>query len=108
MPLYMVQWSYTPEATAAMAKNPQDRSVSSRQLIEKMGGKLIGYYFSLGDYDGVAVVEMPDGVTTLAAAMAVTAPGHIKAIKTTPLFTMDETMEAMKKAGTLAFAGPEG
>ena len=37
MALYMVQFAYTPEALATMAKNPQDRSRPSRELIEKSG-----------------------------------------------------------------------
>ena len=108
MPLYMTQWSYTAEATAAMAKNPQDRSVNTQQLIEKLGGTQIGCYFCFGDYDGLAICEMPDGVTMLAGAMAASAPGHLNVIRTTRLFTMDEAVEAMKRAGTLAYAGPGG
>ena len=38
MALYMAQFAYTAEALAAMAKNPQDRSIPSRELIEKSGG----------------------------------------------------------------------
>jgi len=106
MALYMAQFAYTAEALATMAKNPQDRSVPSRELIEKSGGRLIGFYFCFGEYDGVAIYEAPDDTTASAIAMAAASPGHLKASHTTKLFTVEETMEAMRKAGSLTFQGP--
>jgi len=106
MALYMAQFAYTAEALATMAKNPQDRSVPSRELIEKSGGRLIGFYFCFGEYDGVALFEAPDDMTATAVALVAVSPGHLKAYKTTKLFTVEETMEAMRKAGSLTFQGP--
>jgi uncharacterized protein with GYD domain len=106
MALYMVQFAYTAEASATMAKNPQDRSVPSRELIEKMGGRMIGFYFCLGEYDGVAIYEAPDDIAATAISMAAVSPGHLKASHTTKLFTVEETIEAMRKASSVTFQGP--
>ena len=106
MALYMVQFAYTAESLATMAKNPQDRSVPSRELIEKMGGRMIGFYFCFGEYDGVAIYEAPDDIAATAIALAAVSPGHLKASHTTKLFTVEETMEAMRKAGSVTFQGP--
>ncbi len=106
MALYMVQGAYTAEALATMAKNPQDRSVPVRELVQKLGGRMIGFYFCFGEYDVVALVELPDDSAATALALAAVSPGHLKAYKTTKLFTVEETMEAMRKAGSLAFQGP--
>ena len=106
MPLYMTQFTYTAEAWAAMTKNPQDRSVLIREATQKLGGRFVGLYYCFGEYDGVVLGEAPDDTTAMAAAIATVAPGHLKAIKTTKLFTVEETMEAMRKAGSLTFAGP--
>jgi uncharacterized protein with GYD domain len=106
MALYLVQGAYTAEALAAMAKNPQDRSLPVRELLQKLGGQLVGFYFCFGEYDVVALFEAPDDSTATALALAVTSPGHLKAYKTTKLFTVEETMEAMRKAGSLTFRGP--
>jgi len=108
MALYMTQFSYTAEAVAAMTKNPQDRSVILQQLIEKLGGRLIGCYYCFGEYDGVAIADIPDQTTELAVILAAMSAGHLTATKTTPLFTMEEAVEAMKKAGVQIYAGPEG
>jgi uncharacterized protein with GYD domain len=106
MPLYMIQATYTAEAIAAMAKQPQDRSVPVRELIEKLGGRLLGFYFCYGEYDVVTIAELPDDTAATAVALAAMSPGHLKAYKTTKLFTVQETMEAMRKAGSLTFQPP--
>ena len=106
MAFYMIQGAYTTEAIATMAKNPQDRSVPVRELVQKIGGRLISFYFCFGEYDVVVLVELPDDSAATAVAMVALSPGHLKAYKTTKLFTVEETMEAMRKAGSLAFQGP--
>jgi uncharacterized protein with GYD domain len=102
----MVQFAYTAETWATMAKNPQDRSGLVRELAQKLGGRLVGFYYCFGKYDGVGLFDLPDDTAAIATSLAAVAPGHIKAIKTTKLFTVEETMEAMNKAGGLAFQGP--
>jgi uncharacterized protein with GYD domain len=108
MAFYMIQGAYTAEALATMAKNPQDRSVPVRELVQKLGGRMISLYFCFGEYDVVVLVELPDDTAATAVALAAVSPGHLKAYKTTKLFTVEETMEAMRKAGSLAFPGPSG
>jgi uncharacterized protein with GYD domain len=83
MALYLLQGSYSAEALATMAKNPQDRSVPVRELLQKLGGQLIGFYFCHGEYDVVTLAELPDDSAATAVALAVAGPGHLKAYKTT-------------------------
>jgi uncharacterized protein with GYD domain len=106
MPLYMIQATYTAEAIATMTKNPQDRSIPVRELIQKFDGRLIGFYFCYGEYDVVTLSELPDDSAATAVALAAQSPGHLKAFKTTKLFTVEETMEAMRKAGSTTFQAP--
>jgi len=106
MAVYMVQGTYTAEAWATMTKHPQDRSKPFGELAQKLGGRMISVYCCFGEYDVVALFEALDDNAALATAMAAITPGHLKAIKTTRLFTVEETMEAMRKAGSLTFQGP--
>jgi uncharacterized protein with GYD domain len=108
MAVYMTQFAYTPEAWAALAKNPTDRSAVIKALIEKMGGRMLSFYYAFGEYDGVLISEAPDEATIMAVLIAAVSPGHIKATKTTPLITVEQSMEAMRKAGTLTYAAPKG
>jgi hypothetical protein len=52
--------------------------------------------------------EGGDAHTELALILAAIAPGHLKATKTTALLTMEEAVEAMKKACALTYVGPKG
>ncbi len=106
MALYMIQATYTAEAWAALAKNPQDRRIPMREVEQKLGGRLIDVYYCFGEYDVVVLIELPDDNAALATAIAGVIPGHLKAGKMTKLFTVEETMEAMRKAGSIAFQGP--
>lgn len=106
MPLYMTQFAYTSEAWAALVKNPQNREEVLRALIEKLGGRMLSFYYSFGEYDGVAVSEMPDETSITAVVLAAISPGHVKAIKTTVLLTTQQTMEAMRKAGAQSYKAP--
>ena len=98
MALYMLQVAYTPEAWAAMVKKPQDRIEAVTPAVRKLGGRVIDGYFAFGEYDVVAIVNMPDNVTAAAFSISVAAGGAVKSIKTTPLMTRAEAVRAMRTA----------
>ena len=106
MPRYMIQFAYTANAWAALAKNPVDRRPGVRRVLEKVGGKLIDLYYNFGEYDGVVLIEAPDDTAANGAVLAFTAPGHLKATRTTRLFTVEEAMEAMRTAGAIPYEAP--
>jgi uncharacterized protein with GYD domain len=98
MPLFLTQVAYTQEAWQALIHNPQNRIDAIRPAIEKLGGKVISGYFAFGDYDIVAMLELPDNVAAAAIAIAFAAGGACKSVKTTPLLTTAEGIDALKKA----------
>jgi uncharacterized protein with GYD domain len=106
MPLYMTQFAYTSESWAALVDNPEDRSAPVREVVEAMGGRLIGWYLSFGEYDGLLIYEAPDEASAGAAILAAARHGHLRATKTTPLFSAEEGMEIMRRAGGAAFRPP--
>jgi uncharacterized protein with GYD domain len=106
MPLYMVQASYMPQALASMTKNPEDRAQAIRPLVEGAGGQLRDVFFCQGDYDIVVLFEVPDAEAANAVALAAGGAGHLKAYKTTPLFTSAEIMGAMRRAANLTIRPP--
>ncbi|HXX45118.1 MAG TPA: GYD domain-containing protein [Candidatus Acidoferrales bacterium] len=97
MPHFLLQAAYTPEAVQALLRNPQDRTAALRAPIEKLGGKIHNIFLSFGDYDAVAILEMPDNVAAAAIALAISSGGACKTVKTTPLLTGTEAIEAAKK-----------
>src|SRR5579875_1733010 len=104
MALYMVQMTYTPETWAKMIKNPQDRAIPSRDLVQRLGGKLLGLYYSLGEYDGMVLFEVPDDISASAVSLAVKARWIIKGNEITRLFTIDEAMHGMSNAESSPFS----
>jgi uncharacterized protein with GYD domain len=107
MPLYMTQFSYTPKAWEAFVKNPEDRSVVFREMVEKLGGQLLAFYYCFGEYDGVVIFEAPDEASATATIITAITPGHLKTTETTVLVTVEDTVEAMRKADPKRYRGPE-
>jgi uncharacterized protein with GYD domain len=106
MPLYMTQFAYTPEAWGALVRQPEDRSKALARAAEQLGNRLVSFYYSFGEYDGVAIIEAPDDVSAAAGILAVVGPGHVKSLKTVTLLTAEQAMEAMRKAGSISYRAP--
>jgi len=77
-------------------------------VIECLGGHLESAYLAFGDYDVVVIAEMPDNSSAAALFLAASAGGALKAVMTTPLLTIEEGLEAMKKAAGAGYRPPQG
>jgi len=108
MPHYLLQASYNPEAWAALAKEPEDRTEAIKPLVERLGGKVLSGYLSFGDYDIIAIVEMPTSEAAAAYAMVSSGGGAVRVHKTTLLLTPEEAKQAMKLAGEAEYPAPAG
>ena len=106
MPPYMSQFAYTSEAWAALVQIPEDRGEAIRGLAEAMGGRLVSFYNSFGEYDGLIIFEAPDEGTAAATLMAAITPGHWKSLKTTQLLSAEEGVEAMRRVGEAIYRRP--
>ena len=54
------------------------------------------------------IMELPDNISAAAFAMAAMAGGSVRAVKTTPLLTVDEGIQAMHTASELGYRPPAG
>jgi len=106
MPLYLTKFSYTPETWARMIKNPEDRRNAARSYIESVGGQLHGFWYGFGTHDGYNLWEAPDNVSMASVALAIGAGGALSTIETTVLLTVDETLDALRKAQKLSYRAP--
>ncbi len=103
MPHYLLQVAYNEEAWQALIKNPADRIEAVRPAVENLGGKLREGWFAFGDYDIVCIAEMPDNISAAAIAIAFAGGGACKSVKTTPLMSTAEAVEALKKASRAGY-----
>src|SRR3989338_1449629 len=106
MAMYLTRFSYTPETWAGMMQNPEDRREAARKYIESVGGKLHGFWYAFGEYDGYNIWEAPDNVSMTAVALAISGGGALSKFETTPLLTIEETMEALGRAQKVTYQRP--
>ncbi|MBE9045309.1 GYD domain-containing protein [Pleurocapsales cyanobacterium LEGE 10410] len=101
MAYYLIQGSYTPEAWADMVKNPQNRLEINRAIAENLGVTIVDGWLAFGEYDFVLIIQAADRISEAAFSLIGWAGGALKSIKTTPLMTWREGIEAMKKASAV-------
>ena len=106
MPVYLTRFSYTPETRARMIENPEDRRAAAQAYIESVGGTLHGFWYAVGEHDAINLWEAPDNVSMAAVALAITGGGALSSLETTVLLTVDETLEALRKAQQVSYYGP--
>jgi uncharacterized protein with GYD domain len=106
MPVYLGRFSYTADAMKALMAQPQDRSAAAGEVAESLGGKLLGFWYAFGEFDGVFLLEAPDNASAAALAMAVGGGGGLSDVETTVLLDMDEAQEAMRKAAAATYRPP--
>ena len=106
MPLYLTRFSYTPETWARLIGNPEDRRKAAQAYIESVGGSLHGFWYSFGEHDAYTLWEAPDNASMAAVALAITAGGALSSLETTVLLTVDETMDALRKAQQVGYRAP--
>jgi uncharacterized protein with GYD domain len=106
MPMYLSKFSYTPETWARMIRSPEDRRQAAQAYIESVGGTLHGFWYAFGEHDGYNLWEAPDNVSMAAAALAISGGGALSSFSTTVLLTVEETVEALRKADSVSYRPP--
>src|SRR5688500_17800428 len=106
MGLYLTRFSYTPETWARLMQNPEDRSKAARKYIESVGGKLHGFWYAFGTYDGYNIWEAPDNVSMAAVAIAISGGSALSKFETIPLLTVEETLDALRRAQKVGYRAP--
>jgi uncharacterized protein with GYD domain len=106
MPLYLTKFSYTPETWARLIDNPEDRRQAAQEYIESVGGKLQGFWYAFGDHDGYTLWEAPDNVAMAAVSLAISGGGALSSYETTVLLTVEETLDALRKAQGVRYRAP--
>ena len=98
MPKYLIQATYTAEGLRGVMKDTASgRKATVTRMVEAAGGKVEGFYFSLGDYDAVLIVDAPDNITGTALSLAACASGLVRT-NTTSLLTAEEMDQAIAKS----------
>jgi uncharacterized protein with GYD domain len=102
MPLYITQGRYTREAIKGMIVKPEDRFESLSRHVNRVGGKLLHYYLTFGEYDFLTVIEAPGETQMAAVLLAAAGSGGITGLKTTVAMTSIEAKGAFAAASDLS------
>jgi len=104
--MYLTRFSYTPETWARLAQHPEDRRDAARAYIAAVGGSLQGFWYAFGEYDAYCLWEAPDNVSMAAVAIAIGGGGALSKIETTALLTVEETLAALGRVGSIGYRRP--
>ena len=106
MSLYLSKFSYTAETWARLIGHPEDRRQAAASYIESVGGKLHGFWYAFGTHDGYTLWEAPDNVSMAAVALSLSGGGAISSLETTVLLTVEETIDALRRAEQVRYRAP--
>jgi len=77
-------------------KDAPQRIEEGIKAAEAVGGKALGFYTVMGEYDYVAVGEFPNDEVAVTLALALGAQGNLRT-KTLKAFTKEEFAKIVKK-----------
>ena len=77
MPTYISLLRYTQQGIATIKQSPT-RLEAAKEAYLRAGGELKGFYLTMGQYDAVAIVELPDDRAGAKLALALGAQGNVR------------------------------
>ena len=77
MPTFLVLWNWTEQGIRNFKDSPK-RVEAFKQLVEKNGGKVVQFLYTMGKYDGAAFLETPNDEAFLKIALGVGSLGNIR------------------------------
>ena len=95
MPLYVTLYKLTDQGIKNIKDSPKRLEAASKSL-EAVGGKLLGAYYTLGEYDLVVISEFPSEEVGVAQALAIGSLGNVRS-STMRAFTPAQFSEILKK-----------
>ena len=95
MPKFLMHAYYTSEGLKGLKRDrASGRKATVSNAIEAFGGELEAMYYSFGDDDVIAIVDLPDNASASALTIAISSTGLVKS-KTIPLLMVEEMDDAL-------------
>ena len=102
---YMIQIKYNAKSVKGLVASPQDRKPQAEEIMDKLGGRLLDFYFTFGEWDAVIIVELESDVHAMGVALADVA-GDVGGTQVTVLYDMGEAVQAMEIARSIDYKAP--
>ncbi len=95
MSVYITLFKWTDQGIKTI-KDTAARFEGSKKLTESVGGKILGLYVTMGDYDVVTVAEFPNDEVATAVNLSIALKGNVTTT-TMRAFTESEFAQIVKK-----------
>jgi uncharacterized protein with GYD domain len=95
MPTYITLYKFTDQGIKGIKEIPQ-RIEDAIKNYEAMGGKVVGVYAVMGEYDFVAIGEVPSDEIAMTFALALGSRGDVRTT-TLKAFTKEQFAAMVKK-----------
>jgi uncharacterized protein with GYD domain len=99
---FITQARFTKDGLNGMIAAPEDRAEIVGRLIAQVGGKLIAYYLTSGEYDILLIFEAPSYEETVPALIVAAAESGVAGLTTVTALTSSEMKSAFVKARSIA------
>ena len=103
---YLLLFSLTGETIKRFVESPSDRAAVVRELAESVGGSLESYYWMFGQYDGAAILSLPDSHTAAAVNLAVISSGAFRGFETHELIEASDLTAIAERARGITYQPP--
>lgn len=77
MPTYVCLMKFTDQGIKDIKQAPE-RTEKAFKALEAMGGKIVDFYATMGEYDYVAIAEGPSDEVAMAYLMGLGADGNVR------------------------------
>ena len=94
MPTYILLMKYTDQGAKAIRNAPL-RIEAAIKGLETLGGKITGFYATMGEYDYVAIGEAPNDTVGMTFLLELGLAGNVRTT-TLKAFTKEEFVEIVK------------
>jgi uncharacterized protein with GYD domain len=88
MPAYITLVRFTQRGVDSIKESPS-RLEAAKKAFEAAGGKMTSFYLTIGQYDAVAIVELPGDEALAKVALALASQGSVRT-ETLRAFKEDE------------------
>lgn len=106
MPTYMSLFKYTPEGLKNIIDSQEERASEIDEKLKEIGGKMISFYYCLGEYHGVTIYEMPSGAELRSMIFGSESKGYLADIKTFEVFDAYEENNVLDRAKGMGVQEP--
>ena len=101
MPHYMIEVGYTPQSWSTQVEKQGNVVERITPALNACNASIVSIYYAFGEADLVGIIDFPSAEDAAAFGLAVTSSGALSSYRTTQLLTVDQGIDAMKRAAAI-------